>query len=191
MSVHMNGWLALAARRVQAQRLHEGEDLYSSRAVARKMRELRKKYLGSDISLEALVVGRDGKPDVAAVKELTEYLCKQAVIYRRVESRTGEAETYAAFFYFSLYLFALQSIGDESVDDLIQLGDCYEKDPYVFMYVCEMDLTDDLYCEVESWVMENEYAPAGFSEGVLAAVCALLGVLPDYTGEMIWEEEDL
>lgn len=168
-------WMQLLIRRFQERRKHRCEWLHRPIDVDRAIRRKRKEYLGSDLSIEMFVRDTDG-PNEGVIKELGEYLAKRTAAFLNAE---GWEECCAYFFHFSLYMMASGQIGEECIDDLIQLAECYERSPEVFAMVGEAYLTEDMLQDLQEWVAENEVAPPNFGTAVLGAVAVLMGVLYD------------
>ena len=88
------------------------------------------------------------------------------------------------FFRYGLYMYTTDQIGDECIDDLIQLARCYERDPEVFAIVAQDCLPDDMVDELQSWIRypdEHPQAPKALEDHVTAAVAALLGAMQEPT----------
>lgn len=168
-------WMQLLVRRLHARKVHRWEWLRHPIDVERAIRKKRKEYLGSDLSIEMFVRDRDG-PNEEAIRELGKYLATRTAAFLKEE---GWEEICETFFHYSLYMMASGQIGEECIDDLIQLGDCYEKHPETFAIVGEAYLEDEMLQELQEWVTENEWAPPNFGTAVLGAVAVLMGVLDD------------
>jgi len=174
-------WLQLVFQQYKGQKMHCHEHLRKPKDLERALRNLRKQYLGSDLSLEDFVCTEHG-PDNNAIEELTSYLAKQAAVLMQMDhpNNTECEETFFyPFFWYSLHMFAGGQVGYPTFDDIILLAETYQNSLGAFEIVMEEDLPKDLVDEFRAWVMENNIVPVGFSDAVQAAIAVLLGVMPD------------
>lgn len=176
-NVKIDPWFQLVAQNARWKREHPHELVRDATSLEEKLRRIRQEYMGSGISLEALV-RENGKPIESAVCRLAEFLGDQTAAYM------GDAswvEYMFYFFYYTIQLYAHGRVGAECIDDLIQMSLAHERDTEILAIVCENGLSKEVAVSVRAWVMENSYAPNGMTKYVTAAVAALLGVLPTKT----------
>lgn len=171
----INPWLVLLLQRYKARNDPRTEWLWEPLDVDRAVRRMRKDFLGSGLSIE-MFIRENGKPNDEAIRELGKYLSDRTAAFLHGE---GWGDICDTFYHYSLYMMASGQICEECIDDLIQLGDCYEKCPETFALVGETLLENEMLQDLREWVIENDLAPSNFGRAVLGAVAVLTGVLPD------------
>ncbi len=174
-AVYINPWAELVMQNATWQRKHDFDFHYDAKGLNKTLRALRKDYMGSGCSLEKLV--RDGdQPEEAATELLSSYLSERTAYFLR----DPKLQTYLYdFFYFTIQLYAHGQVGEECLDDLIQMAEAHERDIMTLPIICSKLLPENLACDCELWVAENDFVPTGMSECVTAAVGVLLGVVED------------
>lgn len=175
-------WMVLLMQRYKARNRHCYEGLRRPIDVERAIRKKRKEYLGSDLSLE-MFVREDERPLEDNVVTLSRYLGKRTAAFLASEDRPDNEDLCTDFFYHSLQLYAHGAIGDDSVDDLIQLAEVYERNPEVLGIIGDDDLPAEQAQDLRYWLMENDKAPPNFVTATIGALAVFLGVLPDPIGE--------
>lgn len=173
-NVHISPAFRLMVQRKRGQMKHGHEHLRSVEDLRQALRDTRKRYLGSDMSLEMLVREKDA-PVEHVVVALSRYLAQRASYFLKMENE----DLVFGFFYYGIQLFAYGAIGDESIDDLIQLAKAYERDPEILAILGEEDLPAELAGRYRDWTLEYDQAPEGLTDSVTAAVAVLLGVMSD------------
>ena len=171
-------WMVLLMQRHKARNEHRHEWLRRPKDVERAIRKKRKEYLGSGLSLE-MFVREDERPLEDNVVVLSRYLGKRTAAFLASDNRPDNEDLCTDFFYYSLQLYAHGMIGDDSVDDLIQLAEVYERDPEILGIIGDDDLPEELAKDLRYWLMENDRAPANFVTATIGALAVFLGVLPD------------
>lgn len=140
-------------------------------------RTQRKRHLTTGTSL--LFVLNDGEPNPP--DQVVSWFC--SLFARHIndffedQNAYGWEEFCKKFAYFSVKQIVGGQIGHESFDDLILLAECLAKDKEVFRIVTESNLSPEDYEKAEEWLSETEEIPRGFADSVMAAICALLGVI--------------
>lgn len=171
-------WLPLLFAWHKGKKAHQYENLRTADDVYNGVRQRRKAYLGTWLSLEA-VVQPHGRPDYDNINALTQYLSANAEEFRKRSNPEADSlDVFENFFFFGIAMFAHYSIMEECFDDLILLAECFEGSLDVFRFVMEDNLPTDLVQDALDWVDELDKAPFHFSRYVTAAIASLLGALP-------------
>lgn len=173
--VTVNPWGELWAYRLVQGHKHRDEGMRNADDVLDGVRRTRQKYLGSDIRLEPFV-RQGGRPMEEAVVSLSEWLGERTEAFLDYE---GQYDLCVGFYYYSLQLYAHGRVGGDTVDDLLQLAEVYEKDSEVLCIIAEDNLPAELADETRYFYMENEQTPPNFWRAVLGALAVFLGVIPD------------
>lgn len=173
-NVKIDPWFQLVAQNARWRREHPYEHIWDAESLEQKLRRIRQEYMGSGISLQALVREND-KPIESAVCRLAEFLGDQTAAHMGDPSWS---DYMFYFFYYTIQLYAHGCVGGECVDDLIQMSLAHEHSPEILAIICEMDLSAEMAAGARDWVMENNHSPNGMTKYVTAAVAALLGVVP-------------
>ena len=172
---YINPWMELVLRNASWRRKHRREYLLTAEDLRNRLRGIRKNFLGTDCSLECLV--RDnGAPVEGAVQLLAGYLGERTAWFLHQEEL---ADYFFHFFYYTIQLYAHNSIRDECLDDLIVMAEAHEQDAQTLATICTTNLPQELSEECQKWTTESGMVPHRMSECVTAAIGVLLGVLPD------------
>lgn len=149
------------------------------KAVQRELRSRRKIFLGSNLSLCSLVY-TNGRFDEEAVEELSRYLSARTIRFGKFDYH--EAET----FFFRFYVLAITAITHERVraecvDDILQFAKCLGESKQTFLFAMEGMLPDYMIGELHEFIdtCADEFYRPYLEDGVLGAICVLLGVIPD------------
>lgn len=144
-----------------------------------ELRQRRKMFLGSSASLRAIVC-TDGKICDDRVSELSGFLAARAVALWDEKHDNAEA-FFRQFFVLSINAIAGGEVGDETLDDLIQLAETLVRSKEIFVYVMKDLLPSDLVGELFEFT--DNYGIGFFSasleDAVLGAIAIYLGALKD------------
>ncbi len=147
--------------------------------IQKELRERRKSFLGSYVSIRALVK-EDSKVSDDSIQSLSQYLAKRTV------ALWNNAPYDAEMFSFRYYRIAIncltyEIVEDECVDDIIQLAGCLVRSRKIFTMVGEKmlpyNMIGELFDFAESY--DDVYFQIAFEDAVLGAISVLLGVLVD------------
>lgn len=147
-------------------------------AIRRELRQRRKHFLGSYISLEAIVDSNlSTKEEI--ITELSHYLASRTLFFW---TQDGATEDFCFRFYeIALYALSSGKVGDESVDDIIQLAECLVRSRRVFIDVVKKllpaDMIANLFFFTESY--KDEFYTVLFEDAVLGAISVFLGIIED------------
>lgn len=148
-------------------------------SIQKELREKRKTFLGSHISLRNLVISNFAIND-DNVDELCTYLAKRSVHFW--DNKSDETEQFCYHFY-NIVIRGIASgkVGGESIDDIIQLADCLIKSKQVFVIVAKDILPKEMIGELFDFIDNSpkNYFCASFVDAVLGAISVLLGILKD------------
>lgn len=179
-------WAELIIKRQIRQQESSNKYTYTVSDLTGRVRKSRGAFLGADMSLEALVTDGDAA-DVVAINSMIRMLTTYAVEFVRKYGTPSEQERYEdywdffeTFFKYSLYMYTTDKIGDDCVDDLIQLATCYYRDPVVYRIVGEDCLPPDMVDDLRTWIGypgEHPLPPKHFEDYVTASVAALVGTM--------------
>lgn len=148
-------------------------------AVRTQIRERRKRFLGSNISLLDIVAPKYVIND-KTIEKLSKYLAVRAGHFWKPNN--VEAEKFCEqFFLLAIYAIAGGEVGNESVDDIIQLAECLVRDIDVFTTVMKNLLPTDMIGMLFEFteICDGEALTVHFEDAVLGAVSVFLGVLED------------
>lgn len=154
--------------------------------IQRKIETQRKELIGSDLGL-TMFLRKDDAPNEEALDSLKEYLAARTLHFLILSNQQKkydhefEEELCEKFFYFCLWMYANNSIGDDSFDDLIKLANLLQKDKLVFEFVLEDSMPADIFREARDWLMnlDGERIPLEFERAVQGAVCVFTGTIYD------------
>lgn len=168
-----------AVLQAQLQNRSKAPDYLSVSSVRTEIRTRRKHILGSYISVRTLICDSKTISD-AYVEDLSRFLAGRTI--RLWVNKGADAENFCYRFYvLALYALASGNVGDESIDDIIQLAECLVRSKDIFITVMRNLLPTDMISELFSFVESDECScvTATFEDAVLGAVAVLLGVLAD------------
>lgn len=160
-------------------RKRKSADYLSVSAIRTEIRTRRKHILGSHISVLPFVCVDDAISE-SRVDELSHYLADRTVCFW--EKRGSEAHLFCLRFYtLAFYVLASGEVGDESIDDVIQLAECLVRSRDIYLTVVRNLLPADMVSELFQFVedYDDSYFTATFEDAVLGAIAVLLGVLAD------------
>ena len=144
-----------------------------------ELRQRRKMFLGSFTSLRAVVCA-NGKLSDDKISELSTFLALRATALWDKKYEKSEAFC-RQFFMLAINAIAGGEVGDETMDDLIQLAETLVRSKEIFVYVMKDLLPDDLVSELfeltESY--DSDLYTASFEDAVLGAIAIYLGTLKD------------
>lgn len=166
-------------KEIMLQKKKKTTDFMTVSALRTEIRERRKHILGSHISLFPFVCNGT-EINETYVEELSISLADRTVCFWG--KRTAEATSFCRRFYIlAFYALASGEVGDESIDDVIQLAECLVRSRDVFVTVLRsllpVDMVSELFNFVEAY--DDSYFSATFEDAVLGAIAVLLGVLAD------------
>lgn len=149
--------------------------------IENELRNRRKHFLGSYVSLTDLVCGSSGDLNEESFHLLVRYLTERTVFLWNKPSDT--ARKFCRHFY-ELSIIGIADIymEDQCVDDIIRLATLLTHDSAdIFEIVMEELLEQEYHPLLHSFLedYEEEFYTASFEDAVLGAVCILLGVLSD------------
>ncbi len=162
--------------RGQIRRMISFEDVSS---IRKEMRQRRKHLIGSYISLERIVCNNE-ELDEPTAEELSKYLAERTVFFW---NRQDPDAWHFCYRYYKLAISALASggVGEESVDDIIQLAECLVRSRETYIIVMKgllpADMIGELFDFTESY--EDAFFSASFEDAVMGAVAVFLGSLGD------------
>ena len=165
-------------------RLHAGrkEPFANDLSLIRnEIRQRRKHFLGTHISLQALV--RTGSSiDEDKIKELSDFLAIRTLPFWALAEEETDAAVFAEQFYeLAIYAISSGNVGDESLDDIIQLAECLIRSRDVFVTVMKNLLPSDMIWKLFVFVESHDasFFSVAFEDAVLGAVSVLVGALAD------------
>lgn len=147
--------------------------------VNRELRTRRKNFLGSHFSLRSLVYDDNGF-NYSAVVELSRYLSKRTAHFWNLDH--SEAETFCFRFYvLAITAITHELIAQECVDDILQFAHCLTGSKQTFSVVMKDMLPTNFDNELQEFLSDypDSFYNSTFEDGVLGAVCVLLGVIDD------------
>ena len=144
-----------------------------------ELRKRRKRFLGSSQSLCALVC-TDGQVDDRRASELSAFLAERCMSFWNKENDSAECFCFQ-FFYLAICSIASGAVGDESIDDIIQLAETLVRSREVFCIVVKelvpSDMIGEMFDLTESY--DDSFYTSTFEDAVLGAVSVYLGMLKD------------
>lgn len=143
------------------------------------LRQQRKRVIGSHISLAVLIgEGSDIRED--GVTALSEYLSHRSLLLWSGQNKP-QPEFFEQFYSLAIRMVASGKLGDESIDDIIQLAECIVRSKDIFVAVAKdllpKDRISDLFAFIDQY--GESYFTAHFEDAVLGAVAVFLGTLAD------------
>ncbi|MBQ6818703.1 MAG: hypothetical protein IJP35_03755 [Clostridia bacterium] len=148
-------------------------------AVRRHLRIKRKYFLGTHISLEQ-VVSPKGEIDYSLANDLSNYLAQKASALWNFPPK-GSLDFCTQFFSLAISAVASGGVGNESIDDIIQLAECLVRDRETFTIVMKPLIPEDRVAELYAFVddYESDYFLPTFEDAVMGAVAVFMGALED------------
>lgn len=142
------------------------------------LRSHRKRLLGTAISLKKIICS-DEQYNEAKIYELSAYLAARSMCFISKDSSLT-FELFQNFYWYSIQIIASGKIGNESVDDLIQLAECIVRSVEIYSIVAKDCMPEILHQSFEEWVSFIDNQPeAEMQDAVLGAVCVFVGRLKD------------
>lgn len=158
------------------------EDLHSIRS---ELRERRKEFLGSYASLSDMVCV-DSVIDTRKSDILSKQLASRAAVFWKNRTSAAE-ETCYCFFRIAIFAIASGKVGNESIDDIIQLAECLVRSQSTFITVCKdllpEDMISDLFAFTDTY--SSNFFTSTFEDAVLGAIAVQLGMLKDPTSPLM------
>jgi len=144
-----------------------------------ELRQRRKSFLGSSQSL-CEIVCVDGQVDDGRVSKLSTFLAARCLsFWSKKDDRA--ARFCFQFFYLAICSIAGGNVGDESIDDIIQLAEALVRSREVFCIVVKelvpADMVGEMFDLTESY--DDSFYTSTFEDAVLGAVSVYLGMLKD------------
>ena len=153
-------------------------------SIRNELRQRRKHLIGSFVSLEELLTANNKVNEIEA-EALTAYLASRTAY---LWNRTDEFGQQFCSKFYSLAIYALCSgkVGDESIDDVIQLAECLVRSRETFVTVMSSLLPEDMIATMFDLTdsFDSSYFNPTFEDAVLGAVSVFLGVLNDPVQEV-------
>ena len=184
---YIDPWVKLVARQHRMRQRHWHNPYQSATGLDQAIQEERQRLLASDLSLEELVQ-RNEMPVEESVVRLSRYLAKRTAYFlfdenKRVQLEDPEEYCFS-FFYFTIQLYARCQIDQECIDNLIQMAECFERDPENLPWILDAALYDEsdqsLVMDCWRWATErSEPVPGSFKKCVQAAIAVLTGIMND------------
>ena len=147
--------------------------------IHNELRERRKSFLGSYVSLVDMVQSK-GIVEEDHVLELCAYLASRTMHFW---NRTDEQSNDFCLLFYELAICSISSgkVGNETIDDLIQLADCLVRSRDIFTVVTKELLSPDMISTLFAFIemCEDVLLTPEFTDAVLGAVSVFLGVLKD------------
>ena len=142
-------------------------------------RQQRKRVIGSHTSLTALV-GEGGGIQENDVADLADHLSRRSILFWN-GAGSPQPEFFASFYDLAIRMVASGKLGNESVDDIIQLAECIVRSKDIFITVAKDLLPEDRISELFEFTDQYDefWFVAHFEDAVLGAVAAFLGTLAD------------
>ena len=147
--------------------------------IQNELRERRKSFLGSYVSL-AQMVQKNGVVCEEHVLDLCAYLSSRTMCFwRRTDERSNDF--CLQFYEMAIYAIASGEVGDETIDDVIQLADCLVLSRDVFIVVMKELLQPEMISALFEFLelTEDVSLAPDFTHAVLGAVSTFLGALKD------------
>lgn len=147
-------------------------------SVREELRVRRKSLIGSYISLEE-IVGQGDTINEPLVENLSEYFAQRTAA---LCPRHGAINVplYKSFYSLAITAVASGKVGNESVDDIIQLAECLVRSRDIFTDVMRNLLPPDRIGELFRFVSaEERYFAVEFEDAVLGSVSVFLGAMED------------
>ena len=185
-SIELTPWGEFIANKYLNKQTKESKNTTTMNALLERIRERRKQEIGSDMSLVKLI-RENNKPNHEYIAKMGQELTKYSLLFLRdcgihpdCENHMDFEEFFSDFYRYALYMYSTDSIGDESIDDLILLARTYQRNPETFRVVVENDLPIDLLDEFQDWIGyfgDYPQAPQCFEDIVTAAVATYVGMM--------------
>lgn len=148
-------------------------------SIRNELRQRRKHLIGSFVSLEELLAANNKVNEIEAAA-LIAYLASRTA---HLWNRTDELGQQFCSKFYSLAIYALCSgkVGNESIDDVIQLAECLVRSRETFVTVMSSLLPKDMIAMMFDLTdsFDSSYFNPTFEDAVLGAVSVFLGVLND------------
>ena len=154
-------------------------DYTSVSAIRTEIRTRRKHILGSHVSIFPFVCNGDVIDDTR-VDELSQFLTEKTVCFW--DKRDSETQAFCYRFYnLAFYALASGNVGDDSIDDVIQLAECLVRSKDIYLTVVRSLLPANMVGELFRFAEEydDSFFTATFEDAVLGAVAVLVGALAD------------
>lgn len=172
-------WLNGVLNKARTKNLQQTDDIKGVQAILRTHRKI---LLGTNVSLEKLIDSH-GQYNEAKIYELSAYLAARSMCFISKDSNLS-FELFQNFYWYSIQIIASGKIGNESVDDLIQLAECIVRSIEVYSIVAKDCLPELLHQSFEEWLNSMDVEPAvELQDAVLGAVCVFVGRLKDPISE--------
>lgn len=152
--------------------------------IRKELRQRRKRFLGSYISVCELVQKEDNVIDETLVQSMCEFLTKQTISFW--DNKSAEAEVFCLRFYnLSIYSLLYGNLSVECIDDIIQLAECLVRSRMVFKIALSDMLPDNMIEELFDFTeaYDNSFFTSTFEDAVLGSVSVFLGVLSNPSSE--------
>ena len=165
--------------RAQLRNRRNASTFLSVSSIRSELRARRKHVIGSYVSVKTLVCTGVEIND-ESVAELSELLAEKTAFLWG--NKKADAEQFCNRFYtLSFYALAGGGVGDESIDDVIQLAECLVRSRDIFISVAKTlvpkNMVSELFRFVESY--NDSYFSTDFEDAVLGGISWLLGSLSD------------
>lgn len=168
--------LIVQARKQTGRKVPIAKELHYIRV---QLRERRKQFLGSYVSLGELIAGGH-KPDEQMVEKISDYLAARTAVLWTAHL-PEEYEFCHQFYELAIYATCGGGVGGESIDDIIQLASCLVRSKEVYVDVMRGLLPKDMIAAMFRFIEEYpaEYYHTAFEDAVMGAISVFLGALAD------------
>ena len=163
----------------QCRKLHSRPFSNKLSDIKSELRKRRKLFLGSNISFCQLIKP-NGEVDDAIIKTFCHYFAERAVHFWNERPNNADVFCYD-FFTVVINSLAYAKLGQESIDDILQLAECLVRSRKVFIIVVKQMLPANMISMLFDFTDSygDEYYTAAFEDAVLGAISVYLGVLSD------------
>lgn len=143
-----------------------------------ELRVRRQEIIGSYISLSALICGPDGIQDTLATT-LADYLARLSGSFWPGSDRPSK-DFFLRFYDLALHMIAGGDIGNETVDDILQLAECVSRSKDVFIAVAKDLLPPNMIGDLFDFTDQyDNFFVAKLEDAALGAVSVFLGALDE------------
>ena len=171
---------SIIAKARQANR-HTSARIKTLPSLRTELRVRRQEVIGSYISLSSLVYGPDGVQDTFATA-LADYLARLSGSFWP-GSDCPSKDFFLRFYDLAIHMIAGGGVGNETVDDIIQLAECLARSKDIFIVVAKdllpPNMIGDLFDFTDRY---DEFFVARLEDAVLGAVSVFLGTLKEPEG---------
>lgn len=150
-------------------------------SVRQELRQRRKQMLGSYESL-CMHTCKNNTIDETAVLQMSDYLTVRTMCF--LDPCFKSHNLVRRFYVLALYAISSGRVGNETIDDIIQLAECLARSKDVFVTVVKNLLPENLISDLFDFAdsIDETFCASMFEDAVLGAISVFLGVLADPLG---------